>query len=103
LRCSPPFSTCDNLVVAHPSCNNSKRDFRAAAEHVEAWNARKKKHDADLSALAADALWDRDIDRTQSIATSIYSRLPASTRLWLAPSQFGPNERGRILAARNGL
>jgi hypothetical protein len=98
-----PDDGLDNLVVAHPSCNNSKRDFLAAAEHVEAWNARKKKHDADLSALAADVLWDRDIDRTKSIATSIYSRLPASTRLWLAPSQFGPNERGRILAALNGL
>lgn len=94
-----PDDGLDNLVVAHPKCNNSKRDFLAAAEHVESWNVRRAKHDTELAALAAEAAWHRDIDRTRSIATSIYSRLPVTARLWSAPSVFGPNERDRILAA----
>lgn len=30
-----PDDGLDNLVAAHPKCNNSERDFLAAAEHVE--------------------------------------------------------------------
>jgi 5-methylcytosine-specific restriction endonuclease McrA len=94
-----PDNGLDNLVVAHPKCNNKKRDFLAAAKHVEHWKERLKARDAELSAIASSARWRRHPDRTTSIAKSIYSRLPLSARLWVHASTFGPNERDRILAA----
>jgi hypothetical protein len=94
-----PDDGLDNLVVAHPRCNNSKRDFLAGAEHVERWRLRAKEHGDGLGRLAATLSWHRDAQRTKSIATSIYSRLPITARLWLAASEFGPNEPTRILAA----
>ena len=94
-----PDDGLDNLVAAHPKCNNSKRDFLAAAEHVEHWKARAKSHGTEFAALSTTISWPRDGDRTRSVATAIYSGLPATSRLWSAPSVFGPNERARILAA----
>ena len=94
-----PDDGLDNLVVAHQRCNNSKRDFLAGAEHVERWQLRARTHGDALATIAAEHSWHRDSERTRSIATSIYSRLPLTARLWLAPSEFGPHERGRILSA----
>ena len=94
-----PDNGLDNLVVAHPRCNNKKRDFLAAAKHVERWKERLKTKDAELSGIAASTRWRRNSDRTTSIAKSIYSRLPLSARLWMHASTFGPNERDRISAA----
>jgi len=94
-----PDDGLDNLVVAHPRCNNSKRDFLAGAEHVEKWQRRARECGSPLATIAADLSWYRDAERTRSIATSIYSRLPLTARLWLAPSEFGPHERRRILSA----
>jgi 5-methylcytosine-specific restriction endonuclease McrA len=94
-----PDDALDNLVVAHQSCNNSKRDFLAGAEHVERWRRRVREHGNALATIATDLSWPRDAERTRAIATSIYSRLPLTARLWLAPSEFGPHERRRILSA----
>lgn len=94
-----PDNGLDNLVVADPQCNNRKRDFLAAADHVERWSERVKTHDAGLSRLAHERNWFRDANRTNSIATSIYSLLPLNARLWKASTTFAPNERERILGA----
>jgi hypothetical protein len=94
-----PDDGLDNLVAAHPKCNNSKRDFLAAVEHVEHWKARGRNHNTDFATLAADVLWPRNVERTRSIASAIYSRLPVTSRLWMAPSVFGKHEPTRILAA----
>ena len=42
----------DNLVAAHPACNNSKRDFLVSAEHVEHWAARLQNRRDDVEAIA---------------------------------------------------
>lgn len=89
----------DNLVAAHPKCNNSKCDFLASAGHVEHWRARSRDRDADLLAIAERATWPRDGDRTLSVARALYLRLPASMRLWQAPSEFEWMDRQRIGAA----
>lgn len=94
-----PDNGLDNLVVAHPCCNNRKRDFLAAADHVEHWSDRGKRQEADLSILAHDTNWLRDANRTKSIAKSIYSLLPLNAKLWRESTTFAPNERERILAA----
>jgi len=92
-----PDDGLDNLVAAHPKCNNSKRDFLAAADHVEHWKARGRRRATEFAALATDACWPRDTDRTKAVAKAIYSRLPDGAKLWIAPSSFGPNDRSRIL------
>jgi hypothetical protein len=94
-----PDDGLDNLVAAHPRCNNSKRDFLASAEHVEHWKDRGKAHATEFGALATDASWPRDTERTKAVARAIYARLPGRARLWIAPSSFGLNERDRILGA----
>jgi 5-methylcytosine-specific restriction endonuclease McrA len=94
-----PDNGLDNLVVAHPRCNNRKRDFLAAADHVEHWSERGKTQEAELSSLAQGTNWLRDANRTASIAKSIYSLLPLNAKLWRGSTTFAPNERERILAA----
>ena len=94
-----PDNGLDNLVVAHPKCNNRKRDFLAAADHVERWSERARTDDAELARLADEKSWLRNTIRTSSIATSIYSLLPLNARLWREATTFAPNERERILAA----
>ena len=94
-----PNNGLDNLVVAHPRCNNRKRDFLAAAPHVEHWSARAHAHAADLAAVADELDWDRDPQRSRSVAVAIYSRLPEDARLWEREAEFAAMERGRILAA----
>lgn len=94
-----PDDGIDNLVAAHPRCNNSKRDFLAAAEHVEHWKERGLVCGHELSAIAVERDWARDADRTRSAARAIYTGLPATARLWAAPSVFEPHDRRRILEA----
>ena len=91
-----PDDGLDNLVAAHPGCNNSKRDFLAAAAHVKHWTARKKEFDTKFMAMATELYWPRDTERTKSVAAAIYARLPGSARLWIAPSVYGPHEPRRI-------
>jgi 5-methylcytosine-specific restriction endonuclease McrA len=91
-----PDDGLDNLVAAHPACNNSKRDFLASAEHVECWVARSRDRRDDIEAIAKDSAWQRDEDRSRAVATAIYLRLPDSTRLWRGRDDFVPAERSRL-------
>jgi hypothetical protein len=91
-----PDEGLDNLVAAHPKCNNSKRDFLAAEEHLERWVERGRASDADLTAAAQKAGWHRDAERSKSVARSVYLRLPATARLWRCPDDFVAVDRERI-------
>lgn len=89
----------DNLVAAHQSCNGSKSDFLAAAEHVERWRERSRAHAADLAQIAREETWESRPDRTLSVARAIYRALPDDTRLWLAGSDFVRIDPPRIAGA----
>jgi HNH endonuclease len=91
-----PDDGLDNLVAAHPKCNNSKRDFLAAAEHVERWAERWRQRSAELADLAHAAGWPRDLARSRSVTAAIYLRLPATTRLWRGPNEFALIDHVRI-------
>jgi hypothetical protein len=97
-----PDDGLDNLVAAHPKCNNSKRDFLPAADHVERWAERTRALNTILAGVARDAGWPRDTDRSASVATAIYLRLPANIRLWRRPDEFVPIDRERIARALTG-
>jgi len=91
-----PDDGLDNLVAAHPACNNNKRDFLASAEHVEHWVARAQDRRNDIDSIATDVAWQRDERRSRAVATAIYLRLPAATRLWRGRDDFEPADRGRL-------
>jgi diadenosine tetraphosphate (Ap4A) HIT family hydrolase/5-methylcytosine-specific restriction endonuclease McrA len=97
-----PDDGLDNLVAADPGCNGSKRDFLAAAEHVEHWARRSQELDGQLADIAREIHWHRDAGRSRSVASAMYLRLPGSARLWIRGSEFGPLERDRIRQALDG-
>lgn len=94
-----PDNGIHNLVVAHAPCNQRKRDFLAAAPHVEHWSERARILGDNLDAVAEEIGWARDRDRSQSVAIAIYSRLPDDAQLWTRGTEFVPLDRTRVLAA----
>ena len=83
-----PDDGLDNLVVAHGSCNGSKSDHLAAAEHVARWAQRSRDCAVELGQIANAAEWLHEPSRTLGIARSIYLRLPRSARLWRLRTHF---------------
>jgi 5-methylcytosine-specific restriction endonuclease McrA len=89
----------DNLVPSHAKCNNQKRDFIAAATHLERWGVRIAQRNRELSQIATDYSWVRDPLRTVGVARSIYTRLPAGARLWNSGNELVPADRKRVEVA----
>ncbi len=89
----------DNLVVAHQRCNNLKRDFLAAADHVEHLVARNASAGEQLDEIARTEAWTRDRARTRAVGRALYSRLPDAARVWLRGQELVPVERDRVLKA----
>lgn len=94
-----PDNGLDNLVVAHPQCNRHKRDFLAAAEHVERWTARNADQRDVLQQIARDRSWERDEERTTAVVRGIYLRLPDDVQLWQLGRELVPADRSRLAAA----
>ena len=88
-----------------PGCNHSKRDFFAAARHLEAWLPRfdqTSRLGRDLR-NAADALdWDTHPERTLSVARAFYLHLPGTAKLWLSRDAFEDADPARIGALLAG-
>lgn len=86
-----PDNGIHNLVAADRRCNNSKRDFLAAADHVDHWTPRLEGASAtwlDLGSIAADLRWETHPDRTLATARALYLRLPGDAKLWNGPEDF---------------
>jgi 5-methylcytosine-specific restriction endonuclease McrA len=88
-----------NLVAADQKCNHRKNHYLAAAEHVERWRQRSKKHASDLAEIARQASWESRPERTLSVARAIYGMLPGDARLWRTGDEFVVIERPRITKA----
>ena len=78
-----PDNGLDNLVVAHGRCNNRKRDFLAAAGHVERWAARNVSLDGQLGKAAVALDWEREPARSRAVAIATYSRLEEGAKVWM--------------------
>lgn len=93
-----------NLVVAHARCNNRKRNFLAAATHVDAWARRfsDPRMTGTLEEIAAARRWSLQPSRTMSVARAVYLRLPDDARLWLSGDEFVEPEHA-VLAAALGV
>jgi hypothetical protein len=97
-----PDNGIENLVVAHKRCNNDKRDFLAATDHVEHWKSRFPSIPAvssDLSALADAIGWERDPQKTKGAARALYLRLHPDARLWSNGRNFVHPDFARLYAA----
>lgn len=80
-----------NLVAAHPTCNNSKRDFLASAEHLRRWSERFDRsgqtHDL-LTDIAEESRWPQHAARTLSTARGLYLPLRLGAKLWAGKQRF---------------
>ncbi len=92
-----PDNGLDNLVVAHGRCNNAKRDFLPAAEHVEHWAQRARASSQALKDIAHRHDWPKDAQRTFGVARAMYMRLSSGARLWLSQKTFVDAQKERIV------
>src|SRR5439155_25470795 len=97
-----PDNGIENLVVSDTRCNNYKRDFLAAATHVEHWRTRfdrDSKEASQFGQIAELVSWDRHPDKTLGVARAIYLRLPEEAKLWNREREFVHADVGRIQSA----
>lgn len=97
-----PENAVENLVPAHPGCNESKSDHLAAAEHVTRWAERLRVHCHDLGDIARRATWEHDAGRALAVARVIYLRLRPDVRLWQARDAFERADRAALVGALAG-
>ena len=95
-----PDNGIHNLVYAHARCNNDKRAFLAAEDHIERMLLRMTDASS-ASALAEIALkagWESHPAATLAIARSTYLTLPAGYKLWQRVGEFAPVDLPRVRA-----
>lgn len=95
-----PNNAIENLVAAHERCNNNKRDYLAAADHVQRWRSRLDDSGAtegDLADVAKRAGWETDANRSLGVARGIYLPLPAEFPLWVRSREFVGSEPERLV------
>ena len=91
-----PDNGLDNLVVAHDRCNNRKRDFLAAAGHVERWAARNVSLAGQLGEAAVELDWEREPARSRAVAIATYSRLEDGAKVWMEGTSLVGLEKARV-------
>jgi len=90
-----PLDLGHNFVLAHSTCNRSKRDFLAARCHLEKWQKRNHVHGTTLGQEfdAQGILHNRKA--TEKIAIWAYSQAEAaSANLWLRKDDVSPIDPG---------
>ena len=97
-----PDNGLDNLVVAHARCNSRKRDFLAAAGHVERWAARNASLAGQLGEAAIELDWEREPARSRAVAIATYSRLEEGAKVWMEGTTLVGLEKGRVVRALEG-
>ena len=75
-----PDNSLDNLVAAHPACNNAKAASIASVRHLKHWIDRVR---GPVLAQVHDSTgWPRRIDRTLGAVSATYLCLPDGAQLW---------------------
>lgn len=91
-----PDNGLDNLVATHARCNNRKRDFLAAAGHVERWAIRNVERTEEIAHAAKQLTWERDPVRSRAVAVATYSRLDDGAKVWLEGASLVGLEKARV-------
>ena len=97
-----PDDSLANLVLAHHGCNNDKRHYLAAADHLTRWRRRQDDEAKGLRDAASECDWPHEPERTLSVARSVYLHLPQSARLWQARGTFVPIDTAVVREALLG-
>lgn len=90
-----PLDLGHNFMLAHSTCNRSKRDFLAAPCHLEKWQKRNHVHGTTLGQeFDAQGILHNQ-GATEKIAIWAYSQAEAaSANLWLRKDDVFPIDRG---------
>ncbi len=88
-----------NLVLAHPTCNASKRAFLAATEHVENWATRTVDHQSELEEISRASGRPANLASTIGVVRGTYLNLPTDVKLWLSGIEFVSGEADRLQGA----
>ena len=84
-----PIDLGHNFVLAHPQCNNGKRDFLADLRHLQRWGDRN--HDAGMTLASGfdSAGLPHDLARSFAIARWAYAQGEVTgAHTWLAGDEF---------------
>ncbi len=80
-----------NFVYAHKACNNDKRDYLAAPDHIERWRIQNLDEGQVLARQFDQAGLVQDLERTHLIAQWAYEQGQASqARWWVEKREFEP-------------
>jgi hypothetical protein len=78
-------------VLAHSTCNNSKRDFLAAPSHLEQWHKRNQLHGKTLSQEFDARCILHNQEATEKIAFWAYTQAEKSgSNLWFHKNNVQP-------------
>lgn len=97
-----PLDLGHNFVLAHATCNRSKRDFLAAACHLDRWHKRNQLYGKSLSQEFDTRGILHNLEATEKIAAWAYSQAQsAGANLWLKSTDLIPIDPSwrKILAA----
>ncbi len=88
-----PNNGLTNLVAADGRCNIAKSDNYADLDLLERWATRPRDV---LGQVSVDLRWPLQAAESFSAARSLYSHLPAGSRLWTSPGAFTPLDKDRL-------
>jgi 5-methylcytosine-specific restriction endonuclease McrA len=84
-----PIDLGHNFVLAHPQCNNGKRDFLADLRHLRRWGDRNRNAGMTLADSFDSAGLPHDLARSLAIARWAYSQGEVTgAHTWLEGDQF---------------
>lgn len=87
-----------NLVYAHGTCNNAKRAYLAADDHLEHWVGRLQdsRYSSGLAAISAETGWDYIPESSLGAARGIYLTLHDGYPLWKSGKVFVDADTNRL-------
>jgi hypothetical protein len=86
-----PLDLGHNFVLAHATCNRSKRDFLAAPCHLDSWHKRNQLHGKTLSQEFNTRGILHNLEATEKIAVWAYSQAEtAGANLWFQKDDVKP-------------
>ena len=86
-----PLDLGHNFVLAHATCNRSKRDFLAAPSHLDNWHKRNQLYGKSLGQAFDEHGILHNLEATRKITSWAYSQAQfAGANLWLKSSDLIP-------------
>jgi len=79
-----PVDLGHNFVLAHPRCNNAKRDYLAAESHLGNWFERNNKHFDDMKGFFGDQGIINDLSSSNQVTRWAYEQAEnAGAHVWV--------------------